>query len=79
MKKVVYAVFAVPEAGAEVACENYADAEELLIDLANEYAYEVFYETIHAPGYGALWSLKEALRHAEWAFDEWYVKEIPII
>ena len=42
MQDVVYAVFAVPECGAEVICRTFADAEELMIDLANEYAYEVF-------------------------------------
>ncbi len=74
----VYGVFAVPECGAEVVCRTFADAEELMIDLANEYAYEVFLGCIHDPGYGAPWSLNEGLRQAEWAFDEWYVKEIPL-
>ena len=80
MNKVVYAVYAVPEAGVEVVCHNLADAEEILIDLANEDAYEAFFERIHAPGYGWTdWSIEDALRWAEWVFDEWEIKEIPLI
>lgn len=72
----VYGVFAVPECGAEVVCRTFADAEELMIDLANEDAYDEFYTAIHGPGYGAKYSVERALQYAEWAFDEWYVQEI---